>query len=176
MPRSSSACVMNLPPPCTSTGRMPTWLMNATPSSTFSNSSSSIELPPYLTTTTASWKERIYGRASISTDAFRIASSICPARRRSAKAEGGIIAPPGAESRAEKVGREAGETRTDNLPSPCGKAIRPRSFIARSRQAHRREYCGAGSANSDDTPVSALGRCGRCPRFPSFPGRARSRA
>src|SRR5665213_4167464 len=61
------------PPPCTTTGFMPTYLSSTTSRANSSRSSgSSIAAPPYLITTVEPWNSRMYGSASSSVAMSRI--------------------------------------------------------------------------------------------------------
>src|SRR4051794_32542092 len=68
--RSMSALICG-PPPCTTTGRMPTDRMSTTSSANCrARAGSVIALPPYLTTTVVPKNRRMYGSASTRTSAF----------------------------------------------------------------------------------------------------------
>src|SRR3954462_1220450 len=75
LPRRVRSCSICGPPPCTTTGFMPTSLSSTT---SYAKSrfrpSSVMALPPYLTTIVLPWKRWIYGSASASTRAFSAAS------------------------------------------------------------------------------------------------------
>src|SRR3712207_3721838 len=70
-PSRDTLAVICGPPPCTTTGRIPASRRNTMSwaNARFS-SSSTIALPPYLTTTTWPWKRCSQGRASARTAAF----------------------------------------------------------------------------------------------------------
>ncbi len=56
---------MSGPPPCTTTGFIPTYLSSTTSRANSSRSAgSTIAAPPYLMTTVLPWKSRMYGSAS----------------------------------------------------------------------------------------------------------------
>src|SRR6185437_5090707 len=73
-PASDIARLIAAPPPCTTTGRMPTVRMKMMSSSKCRSAlGSSITLPPILMTVVLSRKRRIHSSASISTSAFSTA-------------------------------------------------------------------------------------------------------
>ena len=77
LPTRSSASSICGPPPCTTTGFMPTSLRSTTSCAKASfRSWSTIALPPYFTTIVLPWKRRIYGSASDRISAF-ICGAIC---------------------------------------------------------------------------------------------------
>src|SRR3954466_2789649 len=70
-PRRSSIAVICGPPPCTTTGRIPASRRNTmSRANACLSSSSTMALPPYLTTTTWPWKRCSHGSASARTAAF----------------------------------------------------------------------------------------------------------
>src|ERR687896_431498 len=68
---------MSGPPPCTTTGFMPTYLRSTTSRAKSSFSSGSvIAAPPYLITTVRPWNSRMYGRASRSVAMSRMSARV----------------------------------------------------------------------------------------------------
>ena len=75
MPTFPTQRLISLPPPCTMIGLNPTNFNSTTSWMTFFfNSSSTMALPPYFTTTIFRLKRCMYGSASMSTAAFCIGS------------------------------------------------------------------------------------------------------
>ena len=71
LPRRFIRSVICGPPPCTTTGRIPTARMSTMSSAKRARSSEpEMALPPYFTTTVRPRKRRMYGSASTSTAAF----------------------------------------------------------------------------------------------------------
>src|SRR5919112_2440084 len=65
IPSRSMYAVMSGPPPCTTTGLIPTYLRSTTSRANSSRSAGpSIAAPPYLMTTVLPWNSRMYGSAS----------------------------------------------------------------------------------------------------------------
>ena len=77
MPRRAISSEICGPPPCTTTGRMPTSRISTMSSANDASASWSevpaSALPPYFTTTVLPAKRRMYGRASTSVAAFKAA-------------------------------------------------------------------------------------------------------